>query len=78
MKISKKNRLVALLLSGFIGTLGIHRFYVKKIGTGVVQLLLTLSFIGIVVSAIWNLIDFITIACGEFKDIYGNKLTKWS
>jgi TM2 domain-containing membrane protein YozV len=78
METSNKNRLVALLLSGFAGTLGAHRFYVNKVGTGIVQLILTLSFIGLWVSAIWNLIDFIMIACGEFKDKEGKKIIKWS
>ena len=36
---SSKSRMVALLLCFFLGTLGAHRFYVGKIGTGVVWLL---------------------------------------
>lgn len=32
---SEKDWLVTLLLSIFVGSLGIHRFYVGKIGTGI-------------------------------------------
>ena len=35
---SDKSNTVALLLCFFIGVLGVHRFYVGKIGTGVLQL----------------------------------------
>jgi len=38
-EISPKSRLVALLLCFFFGILGAHRFYVGKIGTGVLMLL---------------------------------------
>ena len=36
---SPKSRLITLLLCIFVGGLGIHRFYVGKIGTGVLWLL---------------------------------------
>ena len=75
--ISKKSRLVALLLSGFVGTLGIHRMYVGKVGTGIAQLILSITFIGLFVSSIWNLVDFIMIIAGTFTDKQGNKIQKW-
>lgn len=77
MKTSNKSRLVAILLSGLLGGLGIHRMVVGRVGTGVAQLLLTISFIGIPVSAVWNLVDFIMIACGKFKDKDGKVLVNW-
>ena len=43
---SEKKRLVAFLLCFFLGALGVHRFYVGKVGTGVVQIL-TLGGLGI-------------------------------
>lgn len=63
---SDKDWLVTLLLSLFIGTLGVHRFYTGKIGTGILQLI-TLGGCGI-----WTLIDIIMIATGNFKDKDGN------
>lgn len=66
---SEKVNLVAFLLCFFLGGLGIHRFYVGKIGTGVAQIF-TLGGLGI-----WWLIDLIMIAISKFKDKSGNTLT---
>lgn len=63
---SDKEWLVTLLLSLFVGSLGIHRFYVGKIGTGILQLI-TLGGCGV-----WTLIDIIMIVTGNFKDNDGN------
>lgn len=65
---SEKDWLVTLLLSVFVGSLGIHRFYVGKIGTGILQLI-TVGGCGI-----WTLIDIIMIATGNFKDKDGNEI----
>lgn len=68
---STKSRLVALLLCFFLGGLGIHRFYVGKIGTGIVWLLTAGCF------GIGTLIDFILIICGTFKDKDGQVISNW-
>jgi TM2 domain-containing membrane protein YozV len=68
--ISESNWLTALLLCLFLGALGVHRFYVKKTGTGILMLL-TLGGFGI-----WALIDFIMIVCGKFTDKSGRILSK--
>lgn len=65
---SDKEWLVTLLLSLFLGTLGVHRFYVGKIGTGILQLI-TLGGCGI-----WTLIDIIMIVTGKFTDKDGNEI----
>src|SRR5271166_2049850 len=38
-EVSERSRLIALLLCLFLGYVGVHRFYVGKIGTGVLWLL---------------------------------------
>jgi TM2 domain-containing membrane protein YozV len=65
------------LLAFFLGLFGAHRFYAGKIGTGIIQLLITLSGIGMIVSGIWVLIDWIVILCGNFNDDQGCKITRW-
>lgn len=62
---SEKGFVPTLLLCFFLGVFGIHRFYVGKIGTGILQLL-TLGGLGI-----WAMIDVVIIACGNFKDKQG-------
>jgi len=65
---SDKSGLVALLLVIFLGGLGIHRFYVGKIGTGILYFF-TAGLFGIGV-----LIDLIMIILGSFKDKSGKEL----
>jgi TM2 domain-containing membrane protein YozV len=66
---SQKSFVAALLLCILLGTLGIHRFYAGKIGTGILQLL---TFGGL---GIWTLIDLIIIAVGKFTDKEGKSIT---
>lgn len=58
---NNKSQLTALLLSIFVGWLGIHRYYLGYIWQGVVQ---TLTF---GVFGIWTLIDLIRIATGDLQ-----------
>ena len=64
----QKSKVTAALLCFFLGAIGVHRFYVGKIGTGVAQII-TLGGFGI-----WALIDFIMILMGSFTDANGKKL----
>lgn len=66
--VSPKSKVAAILLCFFLGGLGIHRFYVGKIGTGILMII-TLGGLGI-----WTLIDFIIIVCGKFTDFEGRVL----
>lgn len=67
---SDKGFVPALLLCFFLGVLGVHRFYVGKIGTGILMLL-TLGGFGI-----WQIIDFVMIAVGSFTDKEGRQLRR--
>ncbi|MYN40863.1 NINE protein [Duganella sp. FT109W] len=66
---SDKDFAVTLLLCFFVGFLGVHRFYVGKIGTGLLQLF---TFGGL---GIWAFIDFILVALGRFTDSDGREVT---
>jgi TM2 domain-containing membrane protein YozV len=68
---SPKSRTVTLLLFLFLGALGIHRFYVGKIGTG---FLFIITFGGL---GIWGLADFIMIVIGAFRDANGRLVKNW-
>lgn len=57
----RKSQVVALLLCIFLGTLGIHRFYLGYTGAGIIQLLTGGLFY------IWTFIDFIRILTGALK-----------
>ena len=64
------NWVTLLLLSIFLGGLGVDRFYVGKIGTGILKLITGGGF------GIWYLIDLIIIICGKFTDSKGNVITR--
>lgn len=62
---SPKSKAVVLPLCIFLGVLGVHRYYVGKIGTGVIWTL-TAGFFGIG----W-IVDIFTVALGGFYDVNG-------
>lgn len=65
---SDKEFFPTLLICFFLGIFGFHRFYVGKIGTGILQLV-TLGGLGI-----WVFIDLIVIVTGNFTDKQGRKI----
>ena len=66
--VGDKTKVAAALLCFFLGWLGVHRFYVGKVGTGVLMLV---TFGGL---GIWSLIDLIMILVGSFTDKQGRAL----
>ena len=62
---SDKDFVITLLICVFLGGLGVHRFFVDKIGTGVLMLV-TLGGLGL-----WWIIDIILIVTGSFEDSEG-------
>lgn len=68
--VSDKGFTAALLLSIFLGGLGIDRFYLGYIGLGILKLI-TGGGLGI-----WWLIDIILIATGKLGDKQGRPLAR--
>jgi len=66
--ISEYSWLLTFIFVVFLGALGVHRFYVGKVGTG---LLMLFTFGGL---GIWTLIDLIMVAVGAFTDSKGQKI----
>lgn len=65
----KDNRwLTAVLLCFFLGSLGIHRFYTGRNGSGV-AMILTLGGCGI-----WALVDFVMLLLNTYTDVNGKPL----
>ena len=62
--------LTLFLLTLFVGVLGVHRFYVGKIGTGFLMLL-TLGGLGV-----WFLVDLILVVTGQFTNKDGQKIPR--
>ncbi len=68
---SDKSRGIATALCVCLGVFGLHRFYVGKIGTGLLMLL-TGGGMGV-----WYVYDVIIVASGAFRDDQGLPLTEW-
>ena len=69
---SPKSRTVAFILAFILGYIGIHRFYIGKIVSGIFMIL-TLGGVGI-----WWLVDWIMILAGSFRDKEGRLVTNWN
>ena len=64
-----ESKLTAILLCFFLGSLGIHRFYLGYTLIGVIQLL-TFGWL-----LIWVIVDLIRLIIGSLKDYEDNDLT---
>lgn len=72
-----KSKIAAGLLGIFLGSFGVHNFYLGYTGKAVGQLLITVLSCGILsfVSAIWGLVEGILILTGSINvDAEGNYL----
>ncbi len=66
-----KSRIAAGLLAFFLGSLGVHNFYLGYVGKAVTQLLLTvvgwILIVGPIASGIWALVEAIMILTGSIS-----------
>ena len=69
-KTNSTDWLALFLLTFFFGVLGVHRFYVGKIGTGFLMLI-TLGGFGV-----WFLVDLILVVTGQFTNKDGQKILR--
>jgi hypothetical protein len=69
--VSDKSRGIAFILAIVLGVFGAHRFYVGKIGTGILMLC-TVGGLGI-----WYLYDVIMVASGAFRDAEDRRVLRW-
>jgi len=71
---------IALLLNFFLGLFGADKFYVGRTDLGILQLILTITFIGIIISGPWAMICglslFIAIFLGGTAFMYPG--VKWA
>jgi TM2 domain-containing membrane protein YozV len=70
-EISPRSRAVAFLLCFLLGYFGVHRFYVGKIGTGLLMIV-TVGGLGI-----WYVADLILVIFGAFRDKEGRRVFRW-
>ncbi|SDQ89259.1 TM2 domain-containing protein [Actinopolyspora saharensis] len=53
----QKSLVVSYILWLFLGMFGGHRFYAKRVGSAVAQLICTVTFIGSIVTVVWIIVD---------------------
>lgn len=70
-KVFNQRWLATLLLCWILGIFGVHRFYLGRIGTGVLMLI-TVGGLGI-----WYLVDLILIILGRMRDEQGQYVTPY-
>ncbi|MBX4336211.1 NINE protein [Bartonella raoultii] len=58
----------------FVGFIGVHRFMVGRIGTGILMVLISLTVVGLIVTAIWSTIDLLYILTDRFTNKDGDEI----
>ncbi len=75
-----KSKVTAALLAFFLGTFGVHNFYLGRTAIGLTQVLvatvggLLTCGVATLAVAIWSFVEFVLILCGSVRDRYGRPL----
>ena len=77
MSDAKKTRVVSLVLCLFMGMFGGHLLYVKRTGSAVLRIILSLSIILAIIPLILAIVDIIKILSGKFNDNEKQPVTAW-
>ena len=70
---SSKSKIAAGLLGIFLGSFGVHNFYLGRTGRGIAQIVATICTCGI--AGIWGFIEGILCLCGNYTDADGLPLS---
>ena len=54
-----RNKYVAAVIAFLLGSLGIHRFYLGRTGSGIAMLVLTCTVVGLLITGPWAFVDMI-------------------
>lgn len=66
----RRNYFIALALSIIVGMIAVDRFYMGKIGTGILKLITFGGF------GIWYIVDIVLIATGAMRDVHGRPMVR--
>ncbi len=69
-KLSEKSRIIYIILDAHFGILGLHNMYAGLIARGILQLLLTCTIVGLIITIPWSLLELFL----QTKDSYGRKM----
>ncbi|WP_208435259.1 TM2 domain-containing protein [Bartonella phoceensis] len=76
-KDSELSKVMLALICWFTGIFGVHRFMVGRVKTGALMLVLSLTVIGLMITGVWAIIDFVIIVAGKFTDKDGKQIIHW-
>ena len=68
--LSGRNRMAAALFALLLGGIGIHKFYLGRVGMGIVYLLFCWTFIPLIASLIEGIV-YLTMTDADFTAKYG-------
>ncbi len=69
-ELSEKSRIIYIILDAHFGILGLHNMYAGLIARGILQLLLTCTIVGLIITIPWSLLELFL----QTKDSYGRKM----